>query len=101
MALTVGQVVGLDGFSPQEIGEYGEDGAAFEHTYPTPDPFPASRQDDAEAEIAESQAFSAWQQIGGEPFKRYLTERGYSEGEIATLLSSSSAPTASIENALA
>jgi hypothetical protein len=84
MALTVGQVVGLEGFSVADIGEYGTDGKAFEHSYPTPDPFPSSRQDEADAELAEAQGLQAYREIGGEPYKRALIGRGFSEGEAAS-----------------
>lgn len=81
MSLTIGQVLGLEGFSVEEIGEYGADGATFEHTYTTPDPFPVSRIDEAEAEAADATALAAYREIGGEPYRRYLLAHGYSEDE--------------------
>lgn len=97
MALTVGQVVGLEGFSAEEIGVFGESGEAFEHTYETPDPFPVTGADEGEADQAEATAFSLWKQVGGEPFKRYLLSHGYEEEEAERMSSEAgAAPTPSI-----
>jgi hypothetical protein len=84
MALTIGQVVGLEGFSVTEIGEYGESGEAFEHSYLTPDPFPNSRWDEAEADLAEAQALAAFKELGPEPYRKALeASEGWTEEEAA------------------
>jgi hypothetical protein len=81
MALSVGQALGIPGFSEGEIGSYGEDGAAFARTYPTPDPFPASRQDEAEADLAEASVLAAYREMGGAPYRKALIDAGYTEDE--------------------
>jgi hypothetical protein len=98
MALSIGQAVGLDGFSVAEIGEYGETGEAFARTYPTPDPFPSSRLDDAEADLAEATALAAYKALGSEPYRRALEAAGWTKEEArAEAQSAGATPQTSIQ----
>jgi hypothetical protein len=100
MALSIGQVVGLEGFSVAEIGEYGETGEAFARTYPTPDPFPSSRMDEAEADTAEAGALAAYKALGPEPYRRALEAHGWTEDEArAEAQSAGAVPQTSIQSA--
>lgn len=88
MALSVAQALGIPGFSEGEIGTYGDDGAAFARTYPTPDPFPSSRQDTADTDLAEAQVLAAYREMGGAPYKRALLDAGFTEEEANAEVSS-------------
>lgn len=81
MALTIGQAVGLPGFEVEVIGEYGEDGAAFEHTFESPDPFPRSRADELEEMGLEALALAGFKDLGPEPYRRALVDAGWSEAD--------------------
>lgn len=62
MALTIAQVLGLEGFDESLIGTW-EDGS-FEHSYPIPDLFPETRSELAQAGLAEAQAIAAYDAAG-------------------------------------
>jgi hypothetical protein len=82
MALTIGQVLGLDGFSSAEIGEYGDDGAAWQHRFTPPDPFPETPRDVAQTGLARAQALAEFKDVGGKPYEKALVElAGLTEGE--------------------
>lgn len=62
MALTISQVLGLEGFDESLIGTW-EDGS-FEHSYPIPDLFPETASEKAQAGLAEAQAIAAYDAAG-------------------------------------
>lgn len=91
MALTIGQVLGLPGFSEAEIGSYGEDGRDFEHRFVSGDIFPPSRREKADEDLAEANVHATWREVGGEPYRRFLLTRGYTEEEAVAEVRSAAA----------
>jgi hypothetical protein len=62
MALSIGQVLDLEGFSEGEIGTW--DNGDFEHTYPIPEFFPLTELEKAQAAASEALAIASWQDAG-------------------------------------
>lgn len=94
MALTIGQILGIDGFSEAEIGTYENGG--FAHTYAAEDPFPQTRREDNEEQKAQAEAHAEWRAIGGLPYRKFLLDEGYTDEEADALVAdaaTSNAPT--------
>lgn len=87
MAFTIGQVLGLDGFSVEEIGTFENEQFAFE--FVALDPFPTSVQDDIETQKARAETHQLYREIGGAVYKKYLVdEEGYSEEDADAIVAS-------------
>lgn len=84
MALTIGQVLELEGFSEAEIGTFEDEG--FAHTFEAEDPFPQTRREDNEEQKVQAEAHAEWKAIGGVPYRKFLIDEGYTDEEADALV---------------
>jgi len=82
IALTMAQNMGIDGFSPEQIGTY--ESGEFRHTFKPREVMDLSRLEKAEAETAELEADKLKIEVGL-PLEFVLRERGYTADEIAEI----------------
>ncbi len=80
MALTIGAAAGIF----RDLGGDYESGA-FEHTFKPREIFPSSDVEQAQAELAQAQAFGAWR-TAGLPMSECLLRAGYTSEEAAELM---------------